>query len=380
MNLTLPDFCLLLIEGATRDVAAAVAARHFAVGEVLLPSTPDGLMNRVSRRLSAREFAVVDITGLSTEERRGLGRISRELFTKSVVLAVDAPGTPMREDAMRRLDNDGFRTVHHLTAEQVSALCLTREPLKCDRRAEAGPFDIIGDVHGCCDEVELLLGRLGYVRGREGAFAHPAGRRALFLGDLCDRGPRIVDVYRTVMAMVEHGSAICLAGNHDEKLAQFLSGKRTRVTKGVAMTIAELDALGDEAPAMKERIVNFVAGLSSHYTLDGGKLVVAHGGLIESMHNRHTGETRAFAIYGDTTGEIDKDGFPVRRDWAINYTGKPIVVYGHTVVTKIEWVNRTLDIDTGCVFGGYLTALRYPEMEIVQQRAVKQHYHGRSII
>lgn len=380
MNVTIPDYCLLLIDAASREAAVDFIARFFQPAEVVRPSTPSGLFDRVSRRLGAREFSVIDLTDLSTEERRGVGKIAREMFTKSVVLAVDSVKHPLRNDTIRRLENDGYKikNIHVISAAQVPQLKLTRVPLICDRRHDRGPFDIIGDVHGCCDEVELLLEKLGYQRV-DGVFAHPQGRRALFLGDLCDRGPRIVDVYKLVMAMVDRGSAICLAGNHDEKLAQLLTGRRTRVTKGVAMTIAELDALGDESQPMKQRIASFVESLSSHYTLDGGALVVAHGGLIEPMHNRHTADTRAFGIYGDTTGEIDKDGFPVRRDWAATYRGRAMVVYGHTVVTKVEWVNHTVDIDTGCVFGGYLTALRYPEKEIVQQRAVRQHYHGKHV-
>lgn len=73
-----------------------------------------------------------------------------------------------------------------------------RIPPHIDKRGEHGPFDIIGDVHGCADELFELLDRLGYSDGG-GFFAHPDGRRAIFLGDLCDRGPRNVDVLRSAL-------------------------------------------------------------------------------------------------------------------------------------------------------------------------------------
>ena len=99
--------------------------------------------------------------------------------------------------------------------------------------------------------------------------------------------------------------------------------------------------------------------------LDDGKLVVAHAGMKEEMQGRGSGKVRDFALYGETTGETDEFGLPVRYNWAAEYRGKAMVVYGHTPVPEPEWLNRTINIDTGCVFGGKLTALRYPEKELV---------------
>src|ERR1700754_1816372 len=109
----------------------------------------------------------------------------------------------------------------------------------------------------------------------------------------------------------------------------------------------------------------------SHCVLDGGRLVVAHGGLREEMHGRGSGAVRDFCMYGETTGEIDEFGLPVRYNWAAEYKGKAMVVYGHTPVPQAQWLNRTIDIDTGCVFGGKLTALRYPEKELVSVAAAR---------
>jgi protein phosphatase len=89
------------------------------------------------------------------------------------------------------------------------------------------------------------------------------------------------------------------------------------------------------------------------------------------MQGRGSGAVRSFCLYGETTGEIDEFGLPVRHNWAMEYRGKAKVVYGHTPVPEAEWLNNTIDIDTGCVFGGKLTALRYPEEELVQVPAAK---------
>ncbi len=236
----------------------------------------------------------------------------------------------------------------------------------CDRRWDHGPFDIIGDVHGCYDELARLLARLGYVRG-----AHPDGRRAVFLGDLVDRGPDTPGVLRLVMGMVRAGSALCLLGNHDSKLRKALQGRRVKVTHGLA---ASLQQLGREPASFHAEVVAFLGGLDSYCLLDGGRLVVAHAGLKESLQGPCSQRARSFALYGQTTGEYDEYGLPVRQDWAREYHGRATVVYGHTPVLEPTWVNRTIDIDTGCVFGGALSALRYPQMELVQVPAKKVYY------
>ena len=177
----------------------------------------------------------------------------------------------------------------------------------------------------------------------------------VFVGDLVDRGPRIADVLRIVMAMVEAGSALGVPGNHDIKLVQKLRGRDVQVTHGLADSLAQLER---ETPEFRDRGANFLDGLVSHYVLDDGRLVVAHAGMKEEMQGRGSGKVRDFALYGETTGETDEFGLPVRYNWAAEYRGQATVVYGHTPVPEPEWLNRTINIDTGCVFGGRLTALR----------------------
>jgi protein phosphatase len=242
------------------------------------------------------------------------------------------------------------------------------ENLRLDDR---GPFDIVGDVHGCADELSELLRRLGYVPPEaERPLNHPQGRRVVFLGDLVDRGPGIVEVLSLAMDAVDSGTALCVIGNHEWKLVRALWGRNVKVANGLE---ASLEQLGKQPEAFSRRVADFIESLPSHYVLDGGDLVVAHAGVPEEMHGRETERIRAFAMYGDTTGERDQWGMPVRLNWAAHYRGRAAVVYGHTAVAEPEWQNNTINIDTGCVYGGSLTALRYPEREIVSVRALREY-------
>ena len=156
------------------------------------------------------------------------------------------------------------------------------------------------------------------------------------------------------MGMVAAGTAFCVAGNHEAKLLKALRGKNVKRSHGLDASMEQLELETAEFRAGVER---FIDGLISHYVLDGGRLVVAHAGLIERYHGRASGRVREFCLYGQTTGETDEYGLPVRYPWATEYRGRAVVVYGHTPVPAAEWLNNTLCVDTGCVFGGRLTAL-----------------------
>jgi protein phosphatase len=360
------------------------------------------------KRLALGKLTVIDATNVQPEVRKPLVELARQYHFLPAAIVLDLPERVCQErnrdrpdrnfgphvvrnqkSQLRRslggLRKEGFRHVFVLESpEEVEAATVERVPLWNDRRDEHGPFDIIGDVHGCCDELEELLRRLGYevVASSLGGpsldtgpvYAHPEGRRAVFLGDLVDRGPRILDTVRLVRKMVLHGSALCVPGNHDLKLVRRLHGKNVQITHGLADSLAEIDVLPVEVrPTLVRGIAEFLDGLVSHYVLDGGRLVVAHAGMKEAMQGRGSAKVRDFALYGETTGETDEFGLPVRFDWASEYRGQAIVVYGHTPVPEPEWLNRTVNIDTGCVFGGRLTALRYPEREFVSVPAARTY-------
>ena len=419
MTITLPDYCLVVLAGASGAGKSTFAAKHFATTEVLSSDlcrawVGDGANSQAAaaeafdmlrciarKRLAARRLTVVDATNVHPEDRRSLVALAREHHAPAVALVFDVPealchernaqrlGRQFDRDAVRGhvralrrsahgLKREGFRYQHSFKSEaEIDAARIVRQPLRSDKRGERGPFDIIGDVHGCFDELLALVEHLGYgvvraaapdgANGDDFEISHPGGRRLVFLGDLVDRGPKIADCLRLAIAAVASGG-LCVPGNHENKLLRKLRGRNVQVAHGLAESIAQLE---QETPTFHERVVAFLDGLASHYVLDDGKLVVAHAGMKEDMQNRSSAAVRAFALYGETTGETDEFGLPVRYNWAADYRGAAHVVYGHTPVPEAEWLNRTLCIDTGCVFGGKLTALRYPEKELVSVPAAR---------
>lgn len=416
MEIRIPELALVVIIGSSGSGKSTFARKHFLATEILSSDYCRGLVADdendqlaskdafevlyfiASKRLAAGRLTVVDATNVQPEARKPLIELARRYHCLPVALVLDVPegtchernrGRPDRDfgphvvrnqrSQLRRslghLQKEGFRHVTVMrSVEEVDSATLVREPLWNNKKQETGPFDLIGDVHGCYDELVSLLEKLGYaVSGSaEGvSLSHPEGRRAVFVGDLVDRGPKSPEVIRLVMNAVAAGTGFCVAGNHDVKLSRKLRGKDVKITHGLAESLAQLEATTAE---FKRDAADFLDGLVSHYVFDGGKLVVAHAGLKEEMHGRGSGAVRAFCMYGETTGETDEFGLPVRYNWAQDYRGRAMVVYGHTPVPSAEWLNNTICIDTGCVFGGSLTALRYPERELVAVPAARMYY------
>jgi protein phosphatase len=416
MNLTIPELSLVVLIGPSGSGKSTFAAKHFLPTEVISSDACRALVSddendmaataaafRVlhsiaGERLRAGRIAVIDATSVQPESRKPLVALGREHDCLVVAIVFDLPeklcvernrgranrnlpsGVIHRQRdqmkrSMRGLQREGFRYLYVLdSVEAVEATTIVRQPLWVNRRSDHGPFDVIGDVHGCHEELVALLGKLGYSSALDGDgvrhVTHPQGRRVIFVGDLVDRGPDSPGVLRLVMTMVRDGLALCVAGNHDQKLSRALRGRDVKVSHGLERSLHQLE--GD--PGFKAQAAEFLDGLISHYVLDDGKLVVAHAGLKEDMQGRASGRVRDFALYGETTGETDEFGFPVRLDWAQNYRGRALVVYGHVAVAEPRWLNNTVNIDTGCAFGGQLTALRYPEKELVSVPAAGTYY------
>ena len=425
MQLKIPKLSLVVLIGPSGSGKSTFARKHFLPSEVLSSDYCRGLVSDdensqaattdafevlhfiAAKRLARGRLTVVDATNVQSEARAPLVALARKYHCLPVAIALNLPEDLCHERnrdrsdrtfgphvirqqrsqlrrSLRGLKREGFRHVFVLESlEEIEAALIERVPLWNDRSDEHGPFDIIGDVHGCADELEDLLNKLGYEKAVVSdpgpgwanlSYSHPAGRKAVFVGDLVDRGPRVLDVLSIVRNMVTMGAALCVPGNHDMKLHRKLSGRDVQITHGLANTLAEIDALPDDVRGpFSNTLAEFLDNLFSHYVLDDGKLVVAHAGMKEEMQGRGSGKVRDFALYGETTGETDEFGLPVRYNWAAEYRGSAMVVYGHTPVPEPDWLNRTVNIDTGCVFGGKLTALRYPEREFVSVPA-KQTY------
>ena len=433
MTLEIPRLSLVLLVGTSGSGKSTFGRKHFLPTEVLSSDFCRGLVaddendqsatgeafdllhTILRKRLAAGRLTVVDATNVQAPSRAALLRIAKEYHVPAaaIVFKVDEETCQARNalrpdrqfgphvirnqmrdlrNSMRGFTKEGFREVHWLNGVgEVDSATIERVPEWNDRREEHGPFDVVGDIHGCLPELLELLAKLGYAveagtaEAIEGELrhgkrladlpilyrvSHPEGRKLVFVGDLVDRGPDTPGVLKLVMSAVAQGTALCVPGNHDVKLMRALKGQKVSVTHGLQES---LDQLGVEDEGFRTAVKRFIDGLVSHYVLDDGKLVVAHAGMKESMIGRASGRVRDFALYGETTGETDEFGLPVRYPWAADYRGKAKVVYGHTPVPNPEWINDTIDIDTGCVFGGRLTALRYPSLELVSVEAEREY-------
>ncbi len=415
----IPELALVALIGASGSGKSTFARKHFLPTEVLSSDFFRGLVSDdendqaathdafdalyyvLEKRLARGKLTVVDATNVRAEDRKRLVETARKYHCFAVAIVINTPErvcqdrNSQRPDrtfgshvirrqlsdlrrGLRGLEREGFRHVHILNEGEEDRET-RRIPLWNNKKDQTGPFDIVGDLHGCAGELRLLLANLGWERqdldepespwGTE-CWRHPSGRTAVFLGDLVDRGPLVLDTLRIVRNMVKSGTAFCVAGNHDVKLMRWLKGKQVQIKHGLEQSIAEIEPLPADD---RHRLASFLDGLVSHYVLDAGRVVVAHAGLREEMHGRGSGAVREFCLYGETTGETDEFGLPVRYNWASEYRGKASVIYGHTPVPEPEWLNNTVNIDTGAVFGGKLTALRYPEREFVSVPAAREY-------
>jgi protein phosphatase len=414
MRIEVPELCLVALIGSSGSGKSTFAKTHFRPTEILSSDFFRGLVSDdetdqsataaafdslyyiAGKRLEAGRLTVIDATNVQKKARDAVLRLVREQNVLAAAIVFDMPQSlciernkarPDRnfgprvvqgqarelQRGIKHLRKEGFRFVYTLsTPEEAAAAEIVRTKLWNDKKDETGPFDIIGDVHGCYDELCVLLEKLGYAVDRAACAAlPPANRRAIFLGDLCDRGPKNPETLRLVMNMAEAGAAFCIPGNHDVKLLRCLRGADLKPSHGLDITLSQLEG---ESPEFVERVRLFLDGLVSHYVLDRGRLVVSHAGLKEAWQGRSSGRVREFCLYGDTTGETDEFGLPVRLNWAGEYRGKALVVYGHVPSREPRFLNNTVCIDTGCVFGGSLSAYRYPEAEVVSVAAAREYY------
>ncbi|MEZ6126998.1 MAG: AAA family ATPase, partial [Planctomycetaceae bacterium] len=334
MNIKIPKLSLVVLVGPSGSGKSTFARKHFLPTEVLSSDYCRGLVSDdendqaatndafevlhfvAAKRLARGHLTVVDATNVQPEARRPMVQLAKQYHCLPVAIVLNPPEKVCHERnrnrddrtfgphvvqqqrsqlrrSIKALKREGFRHIFVMdSVEEIESATIERVPLWNDRRDEQGPFDIIGDIHGCCDELEELLQKLGYrvsavVPGGPSlvsgpVLAHPDGRKAVFVGDLVDRGPRVLDTLRIVAGMVSFGSGICVPGNHDMKLLRKLRGKNPQMTHGLAQSWSEIEALPNDIrePFCKE-LAEFLDGLVSHYVLDDGKLVVAHAGMKE---------------------------------------------------------------------------------------------------
>ncbi|MDX1924766.1 MAG: polynucleotide kinase-phosphatase [Rickettsiaceae bacterium] len=415
-TIKIPELCLVLLVGPSGSGKSSFAKKHFRSTEIISSDYCRAVISDdendqnvtkeafellhfiASKRLIGGKLTVIDATNVQPESRKSLIALAKEhnVITVAIILNLSSDiciernarrpdrqfgkhvvlrQSDQLQHSIKNIKKEGVSQVYVLNSpEEIENISIEKSLLWNNLKAEKGPFDIIGDVHGCFDELLLLLTKLGYQvsKQEDGEYivTHQDARRLIFVGDLVDRGPKTPEVLRIAMNMVESSIAFCINGNHDEKLKRKLLGKDVKIAHGLAESLKQLEL---ETQEFKDRAIKFLDGLIGHYVFDDGKLAVSHAGIKEEYIGRGSPRVRAFCMFGETTGEIDEFGLPARYQWARDYRGSTMIVYGHTPIPEVEWINNTINIDTGCVFGGKLTALRYPEKEIVSVDA-KQVY------
>lgn len=420
-SLILPEFCLVLMMGVAGSGKSHFAHHHFKATEIISsdvcramicddPANQDvtedafELVHLIAeKRLKQGYLTVIDATHLHSFARQQMVKLAKRYHAPVIALILDRPldiCLQQNQQRQRQVPESvivqqyqqlqdfihhhqknksgrfqGIAEFHYIRTDYVDTnLKISRKSLSMMQSGRKGPFDIIGDIHGCADELWQLLLKMGYQL--EGAgdhlkISHPEGRQLVFVGDLVDRGPKTDQVLQIVMAAWQQGICLAVMGNHDDKLLRHLQGHKVQIAHGLQESLTQIEHFSPEA---KQKICDFLADLPSYLYLDAGNLVIVHAGIKSRYLGRHSSRIRAYCLFGPVTGEKDEEGYPIREDWAKTYHGEALIVYGHTPVQTARWAGNSVNLDTGCVYGGALTALRYPEKEIISVPAQKTYY------
>jgi protein phosphatase len=365
-HIALPDQSVVLVIGDAKRRPGEMADVCDRIGGVSCPwdvDRPDPSLEALHEALKGRDVIRVAMPRAHAKARRQVAGAARK--RGFVAIAIELPGCePVGP-------GDGYDRVHTLKPGETPTF--GREPMPNDLSAITGGIDFVGDVHGCFNELMALLVLLGYVCELTGLpHRHREGRTLVLLGDLTDRGPQNLAVLMMVRLLEQFGARRVL-GNHDEKLARWLAGKSVRIAAGLQTTIDELGRLNEDE---RRDMGAWLGSAESHIVLDGGRVIAAHAGISEELQGRRTSGARSFGLYGDVTGGLDERGHPEARDWALDYAGEAVVVHGHVVHPEPRVVGNVVAVDTGCVFGGSLTAYRWPERDFVSVPAQRTHFES----
>ena len=415
MILSFPPVCLIVLVGASGSGKSTWAARHFRASQIVSSDqcremVVDNAASQsanddafalfhqwIALRLKNRRLTVADSTALKPGARDRLIELAHTARVPVHIVAFDVPldeairrdaSRPNRsvgekvvtrhcatlEQALRELPKDTrLSGVHLLTPEQMDTVTVQTTP----GAVSAPAFDVIGDVHGCLGELKTLLEKLGY--GTDDT--HPEGRVPVFVGDLADRGPDSPGVLRFVCDLVARDKALFVPGNHDDKLFRMLQGGKVQRTHGLDLTEEQLLGMPEkERERLTLDILAYLAPQPVHLVLADGKLAVAHAGIRDDMLGQSSDFITRFTRFGDVRG-FAPDGMPIRHDWAAeraNGEDGALICYGHTPQDELQFVNNTVNLDGGCVFGGFLAALRFPEHELVTVPAERVYAQKRA--
>jgi polynucleotide kinase-phosphatase len=355
----------------------------------------------ISKRCQLNKITFIDATHLREEEHDKYLQMGKKYHVPVIAMVLNISETELlRRDSerafprgrnrikqqyqhfknvLRFIKKKPYRRVYMLGEDELQILNITRleNPLYID---VGNGIDFIGDIHGCFDEFIEMLTQLGYQENEEGYYIHPEGRKILSLGDVLSRGPKSIETLQFFHKHVSEGHAYMIDSNHGWKIARWLDDKNVKMAHGDENVAAEFEEYerkngSDAAVELKGQIKELLLEAKSHYIVrkNGVNAVVAvHAGIKDHYIGKQSARISDFCRYGDSEG-LDENGKPIRKDWSISHKSSELILWGHDPKPQPLLVNNTLNIDQGVVFGGSLTAYRYPERQFVSVKA-KQDY------
>ncbi|MBU5353501.1 polynucleotide kinase-phosphatase [Paenibacillus barcinonensis] len=354
----------------------------------------------IATRCRLNKLTWVDATHLYPEDRERLIQLARKAHVPVIAVVLDVPEQELLERDDQRKHPRGRqrvkqqvqqfrRTLRSIRDEGFDASYILKHPYPVSFVRTANPLmidmgtgiDIIGDIHGCYEEMMELIHRLGYVDEQgDGMLRHPEGRKLVSVGDVSSRGPESLKCLLFWQQHCAAGLAYMVDSNHGWKIARYLDGRDVTLSHGderVEAELLQLEQVQGSAAAkqVRESLKHFLLEAPSHlvFTRNGVRqVVVAHAGIRDHFIGKQSRRIQDYCRYGDVEG-TDEKGRPVRKDWYVDHNSGECIVWGHDPRPYPMIVNDTVNIDQGVVFGGMLTAWRMPERESVSVTA-KQDY------
>ena len=204
---------------------------------------------------------------------------------------------------------------------------------------------LVGDVHGCFRELTELLEKVDF---------DPSGDRLIFLGDIINRGPHS----GKVLELVHSIPCEVVLGNHELGLTKYVQDK-SPPNPDFEEVLQQMEDKRDDYLAWMENLPTFI---------ETPAFLAVHAGLIPNLSpQKHPPEiiTR-LRTWGGDFHDLDN---PAHPPWYELYTGKKLVVYGHWALKGLTVRENTIGLDSGCVWGGALSALELPGRKITQVKA-----------
>ncbi|PJN91115.1 polynucleotide kinase-phosphatase [Bacillus sp. mrc49] len=353
----------------------------------------------IESRCRLNKLTMLDATNLHPDDRKRYIAIAQKHHVPVQAIVLDTPEEillardegrehPRGKRRIKQQCQTFKREKRNLKKEDFSSIYTIKEAENIEVSRNTNPLekdighgiDIIGDIHGCHEELILLLDKLGYQKNQEGLYLHPDGRKFVSVGDVMSRGPESL---RTMLFFHEHvqkGVAYMIDSNHGWKIARWLDGRNVTLHHGDEKVAEDFkryeEEHGSEKTAeTKQALKKFLLQAPSHYvfTKNGVQTVICvHAGIKDAFIGKQSEAISDFCRYGDTDG-FDERGKPVRKDWYISHKKSTLIVWGHDPKPQPLLINNTINIDQGAVFGGALTAFRYPEGEVISVQASQNH-------